>query len=121
MRSWNELPQELLVHVFESATTTQILSRRDLCTCQLVCKNWTTPAQRVCYSAIELDEDGAIELFYKEKEFYCGHFVNHSPSISIQNAQKKKQGGKAIFNFLQTYSLIWNISDRQKQQVPNFS
>jgi hypothetical protein len=52
MNTWKHLPTEILHLIFDEIIIRNSNVRKDLCQCQLICKNWSETAQRYLYKSI---------------------------------------------------------------------
>lgn len=61
MRLWSSLPEEVLSIIFNSEDhkssfeDKKLLEKEDIFQCELVCRNWKSPAQRAGYNSLTLD------------------------------------------------------------------
>lgn len=68
MRSWSNLPEEVLLIIFNSNDETspledkKLLEKSDIFQCELVCRNWKSPAQRANYTSLTVDNHNIENL-----------------------------------------------------------
>jgi hypothetical protein len=67
-KSWSNIPIEVLQMIFEIIHNDDYGVKPDLVQCELVCRNWTVPAQTIAFNAIDLNCTGNLELDDMEEE-----------------------------------------------------
>jgi hypothetical protein len=85
MRSWGNLPEEILQLIFESNgksfyKLSSGIQQEDIYQCMRVCKNWKLPAQHVGYYMVVFTNEASllklVRAFSNSKDS-PGHFVKH--------------------------------------------
>jgi hypothetical protein len=71
--SWNNLPIEVLEIIFNVYKVVKYWQPRTLFQCQLVCRNWRLPAQRLTYSSIDFLDLCNKKLDYTATDYYPTH------------------------------------------------